>query len=137
MMNQVSTVERPRRREYSADFKTEVLEQSRQSGASVAGVAISHGLNPNMVHRWAREARQGQMLAQLHEAGAFVRLQAPTMPESGLAVEARADESKTSAPAAPSEEIRIEIDRAGARVRVRWPISAAAQCAQLLREWLR
>ena len=45
-MDKVSTVARPRRREYSAEFKTTVLEQIRQEGASVAGVALSHGLNP-------------------------------------------------------------------------------------------
>jgi len=53
----LSTVERPRRREYSAEFKAMVPEQVRPAGASVAGVALSHGLNPNMVHRWMREDR--------------------------------------------------------------------------------
>ena len=42
-MNQLSTVERPRRREYSVEFKTSVLEQSRRPGASLAGVALAHG----------------------------------------------------------------------------------------------
>jgi transposase-like protein len=54
-MNQLSTVERPRRREYSAEFKASVLEQSRRPGASLAGVALAHAINPNMVHRWIRE----------------------------------------------------------------------------------
>jgi len=39
----LTTIERPRRREYSAEFKAMVLEQARQSGASVAGVALSCG----------------------------------------------------------------------------------------------
>jgi transposase len=56
-MDQVSTVERPRRRECNAEFKAMVPEQVRPAGASVAGVALSHGLNPNMVHRWMREDR--------------------------------------------------------------------------------
>jgi transposase len=34
---------RPLRREYSEDFKAEVLAQTRQAGASVSGVALSHG----------------------------------------------------------------------------------------------
>ena len=29
------------------------------SGASVAGVAVAHGINANIVHRWLRE-RAGQ-----------------------------------------------------------------------------
>ncbi|WP_407674277.1 transposase [Paraburkholderia saeva] len=45
-----------RRRQYSAEFKTATLEQTWQRGTSVMGVARSHGLNPNMVRRWMREA---------------------------------------------------------------------------------
>ncbi|QUN32890.1 transposase (plasmid) [Cupriavidus sp. KK10] len=48
---------RPRRREYSAEFKAMVPEQVRPAGASMAGGALSHGLNPNTVHRWMREDR--------------------------------------------------------------------------------
>jgi len=77
-MNQVSTVKQPRRREYSAEFKGSVLAQGRQQGASVAGVALGHGINPNMVHRWIREERQGKMLAELQRGGAaFVPVQLP------------------------------------------------------------
>ncbi len=52
------TDRRPLRREYSEDFKAEVLAQTRQAGASVSGVALSHGLHPNMVQRWRREERR-------------------------------------------------------------------------------
>ena len=41
--------ERRLRREYSAAFKASVLARTREPGASVAGVALSHGLHPNMV----------------------------------------------------------------------------------------
>ena len=75
-MNQLSTVERPRRREYSVEFKTSVLEQSRRPGASLAGVALAHGINPNMVHRWIREERQRLELAELQRgAAAFLPVQ--------------------------------------------------------------
>ncbi len=55
-MEQMSNEGRPRRREYSKDFKAEVLAKCRQPGASVGGVALAHGLHSNMVHRWIREA---------------------------------------------------------------------------------
>lgn len=55
-MEQISNEGRPRRREYSKDFKAEVLAKCRQPGASVGGVALAHGLHSNMVHRWIREA---------------------------------------------------------------------------------
>ncbi|UUZ66389.1 transposase (plasmid) [Polaromonas sp. P1-6] len=46
---------RPTRRFYSAELKTQVMQECRQGGASVAGVALSHGINANIVHRWLRE----------------------------------------------------------------------------------
>ena len=46
---------RPKRRFYSPEFKTQVMQECCQSGASVAGVALSHGINANIVHRWLRE----------------------------------------------------------------------------------
>ena len=46
---------RPTRRFYSPEFKTQVTQECGQSGASVAGVALSHGINANIVHRWLRE----------------------------------------------------------------------------------
>lgn len=55
MANEVQAVRRTRR-EYSAELKTQVVQACRQPGASVAGVAMAHGINANIVHRWLREA---------------------------------------------------------------------------------
>ena len=80
-MNQMSIVERPRRREYSAEFKTSVLEQSRRPGATLAGVALAHGINPNIVHRWIREGRQRLELAELQRGAAtFLPVHSPQVP---------------------------------------------------------
>jgi transposase len=35
-------------------LKRRVLDECRQPGASVAQVALSHGLNANLVHKWRR-----------------------------------------------------------------------------------
>lgn len=132
-MERVSMDMRPRRREYSGEFKESVLEQTRQSGASVAGVALTHGLNPNMVHRWLRESRQREVLAQLQDGTqAFVPLQLALPPREPMpAPEPAADAI------ADADAIRIEVSRAGGKLTVHWPISAATQCAQMLRELLR
>lgn len=45
----------PRRR-HSKELKAQVLAECAQAGASVAGVALAHGLNANVVHKWRREA---------------------------------------------------------------------------------
>lgn len=44
------------RRHHSASFKAEVLAACAQSGASIASVALAHGINANLAHRWRREA---------------------------------------------------------------------------------
>lgn len=40
------------RRVHGAEFKAQVLAECRQPGASVAGVALAHGLNVNLVRKW-------------------------------------------------------------------------------------
>ena len=44
------------RRNYSAPFRALVLEQCAAPGTSVAKVALSHGMNANVVHRELRDA---------------------------------------------------------------------------------
>jgi len=137
-MDRVSTDARLRRREYSGQFKASVLEQTRQPGASVSGIALTHGIHPNMVHRWLREERQRQALAQLQgSTAAFVPLQLPAVSRPAALPGVMAAQTTAAAPSEAAEEIRIEIARAGGTLSVRWPLSAAAQCAQLLRDMLR
>jgi transposase len=38
----------------SASFKSQLVELATQSGASVSGIAVSHGINPNLLRRWIR-----------------------------------------------------------------------------------
>ena len=46
------------RRRYGRQFKAMVLAQCDEPGMSVAQVAMSHGINDNVVHRWRQLARQ-------------------------------------------------------------------------------
>ena len=41
-----------RRRSYSRAFKAEVVAQCMAPGASVSGIALSHGINANVVRSW-------------------------------------------------------------------------------------
>ena len=40
------------RRTHSPEFKAQVLAACRQPGASIAAVALAHGLNANVVRKW-------------------------------------------------------------------------------------
>ncbi len=126
--------ERRLRREYSADFKEAVVQQTRERGASVSGVALSHGLHPNMVHRWLREQRLSREQEALRTP-AFVALPLePTVaPKPVVPPLTPAPTQASSSP----DVIRVEIQRSGATVTMQWPVTAAAQCAQALRELLR
>lgn len=106
-MDRVSIDEHPRRREYTRQFKGTVLEQTCQPGASVSAMALSHGLNPNMVHRWLREARRRVTLERLQgNAAAFVPLQLPAVSKAAPPLDVAPD----TAPIEPTQNIRIEIE---------------------------
>lgn len=114
------TTRAPRRR-HSAAFKTEVLAASARPGASVASVALAHGINANLVHRWRRKvAEQGRGRHDKGQLAEFVPMTVAAAPV-----------------VAASEDIRIEIRRGACAVSIAWPTSAATACAGWLRELLR
>ena len=114
----------PKRRYYSPELKLQVVAACARAGASIAGVAMQHGVNANVVHRWLREHSQGTLIAQ---PLTFV----PVTLESGTEV---------TVPAAPTQataEIRMELRRGGSMGTVTWPSQLACECGAWLREWLR
>lgn len=125
-MEQFANEGRPRRREYSKAFKAQVLNECLQPGASVGGVALSHGLHSNMVHRWLREARQAQALTahlSAQEPAAFILLPLPQSMPAAM-------------PAAPvtATPVSVRLQRGDLLVSLSCPVS---DCGALLREVLR
>jgi transposase len=121
------------RRRHSAAFKAQVLAACAEPGASVAAVALSFGLNDNLVHQWRRgrgasPVRSGASTTVAESAPEFVALSLPAPPPSPAP-------SRTAA--APAETIRLELKRGALGVSVVWPVSAAVDCAAWLRELLR
>ena len=91
-------------------------------GASVAQVALAHGLNANLVHKWRRHAAGAERAAAPQRSEVFVPV--ALAPGAAAAVATVAD-------------IRIELRRGALAVNVAWPLGASAQCARWLREILR
>jgi transposase len=110
---------RAARRRHDDELKQRVLAQCREPGASVAQVALAHGLNANLVHKWRRVGAPVQRLA------------APTGEQLFVPVAVARD----AAPETPP--IRIELRRGALAVSVSWPLGAADHCAAWLRELLR
>ena|SRR3990167_5927030 len=113
-------------RSYTPQFKAELVAACQQPGASIAALALQHGMNANVLHRWLKE----------HRRHGCHPLQVPDFIPIELA-RPQPCSAATPEPSAAPADIRIECQRAGMTVSVHWPISAAAQCAQMLREWLR
>lgn len=123
-MNEIRVVNHaPKRKRYTKEFKQKVIAASLQPGASVARVALEHGLNANMLRKWIRLAKHNTS----DNTPGFVAL-----PMSG-----RASVSHTSSgqPADP-ESIRMEIPYRHQSINLSLPISQMDRCLALLRELL-
>lgn len=116
----------PRRRNYSPELKAQVVAQCRTDGASIAAVALAHGINANIVHRWLREHAASPPAKPVNP---FIALNLPP-PQVEQAAPVR------SAPGGCAD-IRVEIRRGAGVVTVNWPVEAAASCSDWLRDWLR
>ena len=112
---------RPQRRFYSPELKGQVRQECRQSGASVAGVALSHGINADIVHRWLREPTQCGLV--------------PVPQVSGSVAVTLNDPVPTLASQPP--DIRLEVRRGASSVIVSWLLQGAGSFTPWLREWLR
>jgi len=123
--------ERRRRRFHSDEFKADAVAAAAQPGISMASVALSLGINANLLRRWVRDAEsfcsrtldhQSTQALPSHAtqgtAPAFVPVQLPP-------------------PQAPFNDIRLEVRRGSMTVVVTWPGGLAAECGTWLRELLR
>lgn len=55
--SEVLPIAKQLRRRFTLDFKRNIVRESLQPNVSSAAVAMSHGINPNQLKRWAREFR--------------------------------------------------------------------------------
>jgi len=107
------------RRRHDDALKAEVLSECAAPGASVAQVALAHGLNANLVHKWRRQVGGDGPGVMAPEMTTFI----PVM--------------MTPAATPVGDDIRIELRRGALAVNVTWPLAASAQCAGWLRELLK
>ena len=116
---------RPKRRYYGPQLKAEIMQQCRQSGASVAGVALAYSINANIVHRWLHEDERAALLLR---AQSFMPVTLEKVPPAVSAV---------SPALSATTDIRIEVHKGNSTITVNWPLEGAGACAAWLREWLR
>ena len=113
-----------RRRRFSEAFKREVVEQTLASGASVAGVALKHRLNANLVFTWRRRLMAGFAPVKVKAA----KLLPVTVTDCGEGVPAPAGGSMVSNRPVRRYRARgaIEIELNGARLVLRGAVDVEA-----------
>jgi transposase len=143
------------RRRHGAELKAQVLEACNEPGASIAAVALAHGLNANLVRKW-REGRglkrsglvafpasssASQPVAVPGRSSPVVGAQFVPVVVSGMDPAKSADQPNAPVAAQGEPTIHIELRRGPSSLTVHWPASASADCATWLRElaggWLK
>lgn len=120
---------RRHRRQFSPQFKTDIVAQCQGRGVSVAAVARQYDLHPNLLRKWVQAHERLDSL----EAACAVRCDVAAQFIPVQMVQPRISE----APAKRVEDICIELQHNGLTATVRWPVSQATQCAAWLRDLMR
>ncbi|MDE2299926.1 MAG: transposase [Burkholderiales bacterium] len=139
------------RRQHSAELEAKVLAACDEPGASISGVALAHGLNANLVHKWRRGrgvklagrvtvepppksevARRPMPAASplLAASPEFVALEMPAPAKTTAGTGAR----RAAAEPTAGPLIHVDLRRGPLHLSVRWPTSAADDCTAWLRE---
>ena len=129
------------RRMHSAQFKIEVMAECQQPGASVAAVALAHGLNVNLLRKWlvGRGIKRTGLAAPRTVTRKPAGVEASVSSLQFIPVEIAPTPVAVAAAAAPEQaeppdggEIHVELTRSATQLRVRWPSTQAAACAAWL-----
>ena len=92
---------KPRRGKWTEQQRRRIVADSRVAGASIQEVARRHGVRPNLLSAWRRQAAKPNVAAKAHFAAVRMRAALPAAPGS------------------------IEIDLNGGCIRVRGIVDAA------------
>ena len=108
-------------------------------GASVAAIALAGGINANLLFKWRRDHLRSKQLSSASSLASAVLV--PVHVASGM--DARAGNAQASAPSPASTSLAvaaqraacstgtIELDIAGAVLRLRGPVDEASLCSVL------
>lgn len=97
------------RRQFSSEFKAGIVAACQEPGASVAQVAMSHGINANLVHKWIRNTKTSS----------------PNQPQPNF----------IALPTPPSscEKVTFTLPSAQGQITIEWPLDQIMQSAQWLK----
>ena len=126
----------PSRRQHDRSFKAGLVEQSLQPGASVAVIARNNGINANLLFKWRRDHKRETIAASMPTPLSPTVLLPVHVEPVRLVSSGPLRESTSSAgvvsnnrPAARNDVIELEF--AGAQLRLRGAVDEAALCSVL------
>ena len=126
---------RRRRRNYTPEFKHEVIQCCEQLGVSIAAVARAYDLHPNLLRRWvAAHEHEGQQTSPEPVSRCALQVAAP---DGGGTFMPITMPRRVTAESSHSGSINIELTGGGIIARVSWPVKASANCASWLRELMK
>ena len=139
-MNLAKTIKprgRRARRDYTAQFKSQIVLACKQPGASIAAIAQAHDVNVNVLHRWVREHERFGW----HGAPGFMPIEVQEREMVTVSSAARGEGCMDAQRLEPpshegSQYIAVVCRRGQTEVSIRWPVEAAGQCAGWLKDWL-
>ena len=138
---------KPLRRTYSPQFKAELVAQCLEGHTSLTALAVDHGMNPNVLHRWVTEhARYGKHSLQSVQPTPDDQTIDIT-PANWVALKpahsvqaSKANNTKAAAPSSRSTGsdtmVELELSARDLTMKVRWPTCDYQAFARWAREVL-
>lgn len=115
-------VNRTGRRTYTAAYKLEMVRRCVEPGVSVAGLAMAHGINANLLRRWIVRHRRAGVDATPEPAPTLL----PVTIEAPASRRGNADDQARVAGRHRSAGANIEIELHGMRIHLRGEVDATA-----------
>ena len=139
IMKTVAGITGAPRRHHDRAFKASLVEQCLVPGASVAAIALAGGINANLLFKWRRDHLRAQQLSRPATAASSVLVPVHVVTD----VDAQAGHLQPPAPSPVSTASTvtvqrsargngiIELDIAGAVLRLRGPVDEVSLCSVL------
>ena|SRR5690625_4236637 len=138
---------RRQRRSYSKQFKAQLVAQCLEGNVTLASLAVRHGMNPNVLHRWVTEhERYGRhSLDDLEtERGGTLVTQAPAnwipvapTPPAVSSLASRAAQQPSVRSKQSKSGVSIELSgHNGVQLKLHWPSDDPQGLARFARELL-
>jgi transposase-like protein len=124
--SQAAIPARRTKRSHSEEFKQSVVQACAQPGASVAGVALTNGVNANLVRKWCLDRNV--------VPSPKVRIEIPQLLPVNVEAKPERTPAKVTAPASRSGGIDLELYGARLTVRAGTDLDTLRAVLQILRD---